>query len=915
MVIFSGVITLADELGEEYYNVSVEYSDNRGNSEQLEVMIQNGNVFANAEMLTKRLGYQMRISDTYVAVFNKDNDELPVGVTQFFFDETKVSHMLFSKMINTYEAPFSSRKNEKGFWIPMEYSLIILNSGMLIVNDTVIIDMPEKDIIDHFYEVSKNSNFYNFEWNKDFGYSDLDWMLMSIISHDINVFNGILEIDSSSWASMFQSFALDSSAYDEKFALDIAMLLCVESDGELKATIEKIEMYKDIFSSEGQLGKLLAGYSEDMDIQIGKLYATSEKILQQVNAGNSPVTSYNKSYQALEDAFDKQTWFNETGGTVLKVQKDMSNIISFLDLGLKISEIVGYKEEFSNQEEFSINALQYYLTSSNKTDGRSNVSNVMKNAMHGYLDSVSSDVVKYSLIRFLSENIDKWLVEGIHLKEALGMQANIELIAWSIASKTVPFISNGLDAADKFELSLYSQVLQYDAYLNYQSLRYLVFDDEESITPDNLYNISLNCFTYLKLCYIARDAALGSLAGKKASIRSQIQPLIDEQNRINHEIAKIMIALKKANNTNNGNVYGFLPLDNDNYIHKYDDNMLIEVCKSNAGIPDVMDYANNWFEMANTLDMVKVTSEYDFIKIYELGDFKIEISFEEVMTLTNDGYQDICVNGVILGDKKLDVQEMLEGDMWMRVYPGDDNELYLTKRNDEYCYLWLYFSPDETLTNWILYNWSDDEYVGDFSNGYDAIYTVSEEWKKSYIKFIMEHGMNYESFSNIYMESYKLIDVNNDNIPELYINFGSVAGGDMLCGFYNDTIFYTHIYNYGFSYYEGQNLFLDSGGRMDGYHDIIYSIEEGEFVVHHEGSYGAADNGHVQIDSDGFPIYDYYWNGDKLASEEEYKNLLNAAYDIENANDPFDGAWYDEGRYKGNGICDYKEIINAIINY
>ena len=60
MLISSSNIVLADESTEEaYHTVPVEFSDNIGNAETLQVMIKNDNVYANAEELGTRLGYEV----------------------------------------------------------------------------------------------------------------------------------------------------------------------------------------------------------------------------------------------------------------------------------------------------------------------------------------------------------------------------------------------------------------------------------------------------------------------------------------------------------------------------------------------------------------------------------------------------------------------------------------------------------------------------------------------------------------------------------------------------------------------------------------------------------------------------------------------------------------------------------------
>lgn len=193
---------------------------------------------------------------------------------------------------------------------------------------------------------------------------------------------------------------------------------------------------------------------------------------------------------------------------------------------------------------------------------------------------------------------------------------------------------------------------------------------------------------------------------------------------------------------------------------------------------------------------------------------------------------------------------------------------------------------------------------------------ASNEWKEAYINYVNEHGNIYDSFGHT-MEIYKLVNINNDSIPELYINFGSTAGGDVICTYYDGKVVEQPMWSNGCSYMEGQNIFRDAGGHMDVYHDKIYSIENGQFVLLHEGNYGATDNAHIQFDSDGNPIYNYYWDGTEVSSETEYMNLLNEVYNAQQAITPFDGAEYDSEtwRYVGNGLCDYEEIIEAINTY
>ena len=150
-------------------------------------------------------------------------------------------------------------------------------------------------------------------------------------------------------------------------------------------------------------------------------------------------------------------------------------------------------------------------------------------------------------------------------------------------------------------------------------------------------------------------------------------------------------------------------------------------------------------------------------------------------------------------------------------------------------------------------------------------------------------------------------------IYRLYINFGSTAGGDAILSYFNGEIVEQKMYNYGFRYIEGANLFRDFGGHMDEYYDKIYTLENGNFVLLYSGEYGAEDNSKVEYGDDGMPVYRYFWENEEVSSE-EYERKLNEVYDTEKEIKIFQDAQYDseKGRYVGNGLCDYQEIIEAI---
>lgn len=115
MLMLSTYTALAKETTDISYNtLSVEFSDNLGTTEELNVMVTEEHLYVDAEQLGDRLGYQVEVGNEYVAIYNKNfSNTVPYGLTTFYYDSTKVRHMLFNKMVD-YEAPFKIVKNSDG---------------------------------------------------------------------------------------------------------------------------------------------------------------------------------------------------------------------------------------------------------------------------------------------------------------------------------------------------------------------------------------------------------------------------------------------------------------------------------------------------------------------------------------------------------------------------------------------------------------------------------------------------------------------------------------------------------------------------------------------------------------------------------------------------------------------------------
>ena len=254
----------------------------------------------------------------------------------------------------------------------------------------------------------------------------------------------------------------------------------------------------------------------------------------------------------------------------------------------------------------------------------------------------------------------------------------------------------------------------------------------------------------------------------------------------------------------------------------------------------------------------------------------------------NSVYGTLYVSGVKVG----------EGEVARDVLNADDLEIYLGIN----CWDELFPAAYDDVRIW---DCALDE--SQTAALYDAYYqrvdadtdgTADTAWKDAYVEYLKKKEEN-ESLQNY---RFQLVNIDGDAVPELYIESGQMAYGAELCTYAHGAVQSQYISSLGLSYIEGENLFRDWMGHMDGYADIVYSITDGEFSVRYHGNYGAADNSNVQYDAAGEPIYEYYWNDTQVTCE-EYERQLAAVYDEARAVRPYEN------------LCSYQDIAEKIENY
>lgn len=635
-----------------YNTLPVEFSDNLGTTENLDAMVDDGHLYVNAKQLGERLGYQVKAGDEYVSVFNKEfSNTVPYGITTFYYDSTKVGHMLFNKMVD-YEAPFKTVKNADGEWIPFEFSLLLLNSSDVLLDKKIHVDMPEKNIVDIYMDVLKNNDRYLFDWEADAGATPGSMFAMGTAANMVQIFNGVLDWDGASWCQLINSFSMDSSSYDAKYSESFAKMFCTYSDEELSQDVDAMKEKLKPFNGDNWVVKSMKQIDDAYDYKIENLSKKTADLKKKMVVENkASVDAYNKSYQELDKLCSRADFFSETTDPFVQVSKSFKEATGFMEAFYSVMEITGYASEFQNQDKFAVKSLDTFIKNSNYGCV---MSKAMKDGLRDYKNTLETDIVSYSAYNYLMNNMGDLLKEGLDVSTTLlDTESKIYLLIWDISKETVPWVKNGLSNTDCFLQSMYAGIVQSDTFKSYIDKRDAVFKDANNITSKNLYEVTQYCYAYLKSCYITRDAAVGALTEKTKKDNPTYE---STQKMVNQEIAKCLVKLKDADKTNKYGCYGFLPENNKQYLSEYDDGELLKCVFSSVDgeelYKDVLDMYyykiknQNWTENDNV--SILLSGNYsDYKSLSSVGYSLLDIDgngIPELLIGDNDSQSD----GVII---------------------------------------------------------------------------------------------------------------------------------------------------------------------------------------------------------------------------------------------------------------------------
>ncbi len=165
-----------------------------------------------------------------------------------------------------------------------------------------------------------------------------------------------------------------------------------------------------------------------------------------------------------------------------------------------------------------------------------------------------------------------------------------------------------------------------------------------------------------------------------------------------------------------------------------------------------------------------------------------------------------------------------------------------------------------------IYEFYYDEKIAvpEYSSADDA---TRNNWPGIYYDFIVQDRKNMDQEPDWDEVSYELIYLDEDDIPEIWVDYGISATGCAIFSINKGEVSKNTLSSGGLLYDEGKNIFIHSWGKMDYYFDTVYKIENGSLTTVVDGRY------EVKNSSDG-ETWTYYYIDDTEVTEAEYKEKL-----------------------------------------
>lgn len=153
-------------------------------------------------------------------------------------------------------------------------------------------------------------------------------------------------------------------------------------------------------------------------------------------------------------------------------------------------------------------------------------------------------------------------------------------------------------------------------------------------------------------------------------------------------------------------------------------------------------------------------------------------------------------------------------------------------------------------------------------------------WQEAYIDFVNKpYSTTYRSEYG--GDEYSLIYVDNNDVPELYIFTGGMAGGEIIVSFYDGKVRAMNRGRIGIAYMEYGGLLYSAAGSAGTYPINVYMLEKGEFSEIGTGWFTE----HQYDDELQEICYSYFWE-DSPVTEAEFETHINKLIDMLNCIEP-----------------------------
>lgn len=239
----------------------------------------------------------------------------------------------------------------------------------------------------------------------------------------------------------------------------------------------------------------------------------------------------------------------------------------------------------------------------------------------------------------------------------------------------------------------------------------------------------------------------------------------------------------------------------------------------------------------------------------------------------NDGYGSEYIKFIQIS---ADGSTKSDGEFWWH----DENKNENMDTDDSFE---IYIGYDDSLEKYIGYEDIGMEQYIQYKNdhsaqqaGYELEWTDRRlkefaTWQEAYIDFLEKPSDTIWVSGGDY-EEYSLIYIDNDDIPELYIDTAFAVTGTTIVSFYDGKVRSMNRDRGGIKYIEYGGLLYSDWGNTGFYPCDIYSLEKGEFSEIGTGWL------RERIDDNTFIDYAYYWEG-KEVTETEYEECIKEKID------------------------------------